>query len=227
MRIKLSYDWQFGFLWQYHPLILRGIAVTLLFAVGTNIIGLAIGLVAGLLRQFGNTFLAAIPLVYIEFFRCTPLLVQLVWTYYALPMLTGIEITAYTAATLTLSLYAGAFYAEIFRGGLAAVDKGQWDAGRAIGMRWTQCLRRIILPQAFHIMIPPIINQSVLQLKNTSLISTVAVADLLYQGSIITAATYRPLEVYTMIALVYFVLLFPATVAARTLEKRVAQGSRK
>ncbi|MGL9623967.1 amino acid ABC transporter permease [Bradyrhizobium sp. U531] len=122
------------------------------------------------------------------------------------------------------SLYAAAFFAEIFRGGIAAIDKGQWDAGRAVGMRWGQCLRRIILPQAFRVMIPPIINQSVLQLKNTSLISTLAVGDLLYQGSIITAATYRPLEVYTMIAMVYFIVLFPVTISARRLEKKLARG---
>ncbi|WP_438746151.1 ABC transporter permease subunit [Bradyrhizobium sp. U531] len=100
---KLSYDWQFGFLWQYHQIILRGLALTILFALGTNIAGLVLGLVVGLLRQFGNTFVAAIPLAYIEFFRCTPLLVQLVWIYYALPVLLGIEISAYAAAGLALS----------------------------------------------------------------------------------------------------------------------------
>lgn len=220
----MSYDWNFAFLWEYRPLIYRGLLITVAFTIGTNLIGLIIGLIVGLCRQFGNRFVS-IPLMgYIELFRCTPLLVQLVWIYYALPVLIGVNIPAYTAAALALSLYAGSFYAEIFRGGISAIDKGQWDAARGIGMRWGQSLRRIILPQAFRLMIPPIINQSIMQLKNTSLVSTLAVGDLLYQGSIITSATYRPLEVYTMIAVVYFVVLFPATVLARQMEARMAKG---
>ncbi len=220
----MSYDWSFGFLWEYRSLIFKGLLITLAFTIGTNLAGLVIGLIVGLCRQFANRYVT-IPLVaYIELFRCTPLLVQLVWIYYALPVLIGINIPAYTAAALALSLYAGSFYAEIFRGGVAAIDKGQWDAARGIGMRWSQSLRRIILPQAFRLMIPPIINQSILQLKNTSLISTLAVGDLLYQGAIITSATYRPLEVYTMVAVVYFVVLFPATILARQMEVRMSKG---
>lgn len=220
----MSYDWSFGFLWEYRSLIFKGLLITLAFTIGTNIAGLLIGLFVGLCRQFSNRYLT-IPLVaYIELFRCTPLLVQLVWIYYALPVLIGVNIPAYTAAALALSLYAGSFYSEIFRGGISAIDKGQWDAARGIGMRWSQSLRRIILPQAFRLMIPPIINQSIMQLKNTSLISTLAVGDLLYQGAIITSATYRPLEVYTMVAVVYFVVLFPATILARHLETRLSKG---
>ena len=220
----MSYDWNFGFLWEYRSLIYQGLLVTVVFTIGTNLAGLVIGLIVGLCRQFGSR-LVSTPLVgYIELFRCTPLLVQLVWIYYALPVLIGVNIPAHTAAALALSLYAGSFYAEIFRGGISAIDKGQWDAARGIGMRWGQSLRRIILPQAFRMMIPPIINQSIMQLKNTSLISTLAVGDLLYQGSIITSATYRPLEVYTMIAVVYFVVLFPATILARQMEARMAKG---
>ena len=220
----MSYDWNFAFLWEYRPLIYRGLLITVAFTIGTNLIGLIIGLIVGLCRQFGNRFVSNPLIGYIELFRCTPLLVQLVWIYYALPVLIGVNIPAYTAAALALSLYAGSFYAEIFRGGISAIDKGQWDAARGIGMRWGQSLRRIILPQAFRLMIPPIINQSIMQLKNTSLVSTLAVGDLLYQGSIITSATYRPLEVYTMIAVVYFVVLFPATVLARQMEARMAKG---
>jgi polar amino acid transport system permease protein len=166
-----------------------------------------------------------LPLIaYIELFRCTPLLVQLVWIYYALPVLIGVNIPAYTAGALALSLYAGSFYAEIFRGGVSAIDRGQWDAARAVGMRQGHVLRRIVLPQAFRLTIPPIINQTVLQLKNTSLISTLAVGDLLYQGSIITAATYRPLEVYTMVAVLYFAVLFPTTQLARCVETWLSRG---
>lgn len=153
--------------------------------------------------------------------RCTPLLVQLVWMYYALPVLIGVDMSASMACFITLSLYAGSFYAEIFRGGIEAVDRGQWEAGRAIGMRQGRIFRRIVLPQAIQVMIPSFINQTILQLKNTSLVSVVAVGDLLYQGTVITAASYRPLEVYTVIALVYFVVLFPLTLVADRVEQKM------
>ena len=121
---------------------------------------------------------------------------------------------------LVLSLYTGAFYAEIFRGGVISMERGQWDAARAIGMRHVQVLRRVILPQAVKRMIPPFINQSIIQLKNTSLVSTIAVSELLYEGQLITSATYRPLETYTTVALIYFAVLYPATRLAKRLEAR-------
>jgi ABC-type proline/glycine betaine transport system permease subunit len=135
----------------------------------------------------------------------------------------GLDIPATVAATLVLSLYTGAFYAEIVRGGVNSIERGQWDAARAIGMRRGQVMRYVILPQALKRMIPPFMNQSIIQLKNTSLVSTIAVADLLYEGQMITAATYRPLEVYTMIAVLYFAVLFPLTLAAQEVERRLAR----
>jgi polar amino acid transport system permease protein len=189
--------------------------------VTTVVAGLMIGLTTGIVRTTAPRWLS-IPLRgYIEVFRCTPLLVQLVWVYYALPVLIGVEMTAAIACFITLSLYAGAFYAEIFRGGIEAVDRGQWEAGRAIGMRRAKIFRRIVLPQAIQVMIPSFINQTILQLKNTSLVSVVAVGDLLYQGSVITAASYRPLEIYTTIAVIYFVVLFPLTLVADQVEARM------
>jgi polar amino acid transport system permease protein len=161
---------------------------------------------------------------YVEVFRCTPLLVQIVWFYYALPVVIGIDIPAHVAAVLVLSLYTGAFYAEIIRGGVNSIERGQWDAARAIGMRRRQVMRHVILPQAVKRMIPPFMNQSIIQLKNTSLVSTIAVADLLYNGTIITAATYRPLEAYTMVAVIYFLVLFPLTLAAQRVERRLARA---
>jgi polar amino acid transport system permease protein len=185
------------------------------------IAGLAIGLFTGILRTTAPRWVTVPLRAYVEVFRCTPLLVQLVWVYYALPVLIGVDLTATMACFLALSLYAGAFYAEIFRGGIEAVDVGQWEAGRAIGMRRGKIFRRIVLPQAVQMMIPSFINQTILQLKNTSLVSVVAVADLLYQGSVITAASYRPLEVYTTVALLYFAVLFPLTLVADRVELRM------
>jgi polar amino acid transport system permease protein len=219
-----GYAWDFSFLWAYRWLILTGLGVTIAYTIGTIILGLVIGLVAGLLRLSRNAMITAPLVAYVEIFRCTPLLVQIVWFYYALPVVLGIDIPAHVAAVLVLSLYTGAFYAEIIRGGVNSIERGQWDAARAIGMRRNQVMRHVILPQAVKRMIPPFMNQSIIQLKNTSLVSTIAVADLLYQGTIITAATYRPLEVYTMVAIIYFLVLFPLTLAAQQVERRLARA---
>ncbi len=212
------YEWDFGFLWKYRTLLVGGIGYTLLFTVICVLGGLAIGLVAGLGRLSSHKFVTAPLRAFVEVFRCTPVLVQLVWFYYALPVLTGIEMSAPVAAALCLSLYGGAFYSEIIRGGIISTDIGQTEAGQAIGMTRGQVMRRIILPQAFRKMIPPLVNQSILQLKNTSLLMVLAVPDLLYQGQVIAHDTYRPLEVYTFIAIAYFVMLFPITLWAKRLE---------
>jgi len=217
----MQYEWHFASLTPYTGLIAQGLGVTLLFTLTTVFAGLVIGLFAGIVRTNGPRWLNIPVIAYIEVFRCTPLLVQLVWMYYALPVLAGFEMSPTTACFVTLSLYAGSFYAEVFRGGIEAVDKGQWEASKALGMRHGAIFRRIVLPQAVRIMIPSFINQTVMQLKNTSLVSTIAVGDLLYQGSVITAAIYRPLEVYTVVAVLYFAVLFPLTIAAQRVEIRL------
>jgi len=130
-----SYVWDFSFLWGYRWLILWGLGVTILYTIGTILLGLVVGLATGLLRLSRNKFLNAPLVAYVEIFRCTPLLVQIIWFYYALPVVLGIDIPATIAATLVLSLYTGAFYAEIVRGGVNSIERGQWDAARAIGMR--------------------------------------------------------------------------------------------
>ena len=215
------YVWDFAALKPYWGLIWQGFVVTIFYTVTTVAAGLVIGLTVGILRTNSPRWISMPLRFYIEVFRCTPLLVQLVWVYYALPVLIGVDMTPAMACFIALSLYAGSFYAEIFRGGIEAVDKGQWEAGRAIGMRRGKIFRRIVLPQAIQVMIPSFINQTIMQLKNTSLVSVVAVGDLLYQGSVITATSYRPLEVYTTIAVLYFVVLFPLTLIADQVELKM------
>ncbi len=218
----MGYRWDFTFLWQYRNLFVEGVVLSIGYTLATIVLGLILGLLCGLGRLSKHSLITVPLQAYIELFRCTPLLVQLVWFYYAFPVIINIQIPAPLASVLALTLYVGSFYAEIFRGGIQSIEQGQWDAGRALGMRRGQLMRRIILPQAVKRMIPPFMNQSVIQLKNTSLISTLAVAELLYQGTVVTAATYRPLEVYTVVAIIYFVVLFPLTVLTQRLEVRLA-----
>ena len=139
---------------------------------------------------------------------------QIVWFYYALPILLNFSLPAWLAAGLGLTLYMGAFCTEIFRAGVMSIGRGQWQAGRALGMTHIQLMRRIVLPQAVRRMVPPLVNQSITQLKNTALLYVVAVPDLMYTGS---------LEVYTSVAAMYFIILSPMTLFAKRLEVRVDQ----
>src|SRR6266513_4419021 len=220
----MHYVWDFAILGKYSHLFWLGLGWTIAYTIGTVLLGTMLGLVVGILRLGRWPGIDWLLLAYIELFRCTPLLVQIIWFYYALPVVIGIDIPATLAAVLVLSLYTGAFYAEIVRGGVNSIERGQWDAARAIGMRRGQVMRYVILPQAVKRMVPPFMNQSIIQLKNTSLVSTIAVADLLYEGQMITAATYRPLEVYTMVAVIYFAVLFPLTLMAQGVEYHLARS---
>ncbi len=199
----------------------EAVLMTLTYAVGTIVGGLIIGVVCGVLLLFPYRWLTILINIYVQFFRCTPLLIQIVWFFYALPIVLNFNLPAWAAAGLGLTLYMGAFCSEIFRAGVMSIDEGQWQAARALGMTYLQLMRRIILPQAMRRMVPPFVNQSVLQLKNTSLLYVVAVPDIMYVSSQITSNTYRPLEVYTFAALLYFALLYPLTQLARRLESRV------
>jgi len=214
------YEWDFSILWNYRWLLLDGLKVTIIFTFVTVIGGLALGLIGGIAATSRITAIRLISVSIIEFFRCTPILVQLVWCYYALPILSGIEMSAPVSGALALSLYGAAFYAEIIRGGIISIDPGQRDAGLALGMTPNRTMRRIIIPQALRRMLPALMNQSIVQFKNTSLVSVLAVPELVYQGQIVAHDSFRPLEAYTAVAVIYFVILFPLTVAVRRYEKR-------
>ncbi len=200
---------------------LSAIGITIVYAVGTILAGMVIGLFGGVM-SLSRLRLVRLPVQgYVQFFRCTPLLVQIIWFYYALPILTGYSIPAWIAGGLGLALYMGAFCSEIFRAGVISIDRGQWDAARSLGLSYIAMMRLVVLPQAARRMVPPFVNQSVLQLKNTSLLYVVAVPDLMYTSYQLTADTFRPLEVYTSVALIYFIILYPLTKLARRIELKV------
>lgn len=219
------YTWSFAPIIQASDLFLWGAWITVVYTAGSIAIGLVLGLAVCFARLSGIGPLNWFAQGFQELFRCTPLLVQLLWIYYALPLLLGFDMPNWAAALLTLSLYAAAFYAEVFRGGIVSIDKGQFEAGAAIGMSGWQVMRRIVLPQAIRRMMPAFINQSVTQFKNTSLVSVISVADLTYMASIVNGQTYRPLESYTVVAVLYFVILFPMMKFADYIEYRMRRGN--
>jgi polar amino acid transport system permease protein len=214
----MHYVWDFGILEKYSRLFWLGLGWTLAYTIGSVGLGTLIGLLVGILRLKRLPVIDWLLVAYIELFRCTPLLVQIIWFYYAFPVVIGVNIPAHVAAITVLSLYGGAFYAEIIRGSIESVHRGQWDSARALGLRPSHVLRLVILPQALKPMLAPYVNQTVTQLKNTSLVSIIAVPDLVYNATLINAETYRPLEVYTVVALIYFAILFPSTLLARRFE---------
>ncbi|GGE21831.1 amino acid ABC transporter membrane protein, PAAT family [Gemmobacter megaterium] len=218
------YSWDFYTVMQSFDLFLIGIWTTFLYTIGSIALGVVIGLAACFARLSRFAALRVLARSYQELFRCTPLLVQILWAYYALPMLLGVSISNTTAGVLTLSLYVGSFYAEIFRGGINAIDKGQREAAAAVGMSGVQSMTHIILPQAVKKMLPAFINQSVIQVKNTSLLYAISVAELTYMTSVVNSETYRPLEAYSLAALMYFVMLFPLTQIADHFERRMRRS---
>lgn len=209
------YEWNFSSILEYRWVLVQGLVVTVGFTAAIVLGGLAVGLTGAICLLSRFRVLRAASLGFIEVFRCTPILVQLIWFYYALPILAGIEMMPVTASLLALSCYGGAFYAEIIRGGIVSIDAGQSEAAAALGMRPALAMRRIILPQALRRMIPPLMNQSILQFKNTSLVSVLAVPDLVYMGQMVAHDNFRPLETYTAVAVIYFAILFPLTLFVR------------
>ena len=216
------YEWDFSVIFQNYPLLLLGLINTLKVTVVALCFGIPIGLFVALLRLSSRRWITIPAGLFIEFFRSTPPLAQLFWIFFALPIIIDVEIDPYTASVLTFSIQSSAFFAEVFRAGIISMEKGQWEAGYAIGMKQIQVLKRIILPQAVKRMIPAFLERIIELMKTTTLVSTIAYSDLLFQANAISQTTYRPLEVFTVAAAMYFMVLFPTNVAVRKLERRLA-----
>lgn len=212
------FDW--SVITQNVDLLGWGLLITLRYTVITCVLGLVIGLLVALAQLSPLRPLRIIGMLFVEFFRNVPLLVWLLWSYYALPIFAGIKIGRETAGILALSLYGAAYYAEILRAGIQSLDHGQADAAKALGMSPVQAMYRIILPQAFRQMIPPLAGQTIIQMKNTTLLSVITIPDLLYQASYISSFTYRPMEVYTAVGIIFLIILVPSNYLARRLELR-------
>jgi polar amino acid transport system permease protein len=213
------YTWHFEIVWEYRQVFVRGAIITAELTFWATAIGLVLGLGLGLMRRSEYSWLRVPAGVYIEAFRSTPVLVQLVWIYYALPILTGFQMSNVTSVAIGLGLHSAAYVAEIFRAGINSIEKGQWDAARAIGMRYPKLMRRIILPQAVRRMIPPFINEFAALIKLTTLGSILAVDELLHQSMNVIVSTYRPLEVYTFLALAFAILIYPFIYLSQRLEQ--------
>jgi polar amino acid transport system permease protein len=215
----MGYQWNFSVVWDYKIVFLMGAVVTAKLTALAFIIALIIGLGLAFMRISDSRWVRAPATFYVELFRSTPALVQLVWIYYALPILTGVQLDNFTSVGIGLGLHTSAYYCEVIRAGILAVDRGQTDAAKAVGMRRVQTMRRIILPQAVRFMVPPFMNETANLIKLTTLGSVLAVYELLHASNNLITNTYRPLEVYTAIAVVFAAIIYPVIWASGRVEK--------
>ena len=195
------------------------VALSFIAFVGGGLVGLVL-LVA---RLSGYPVVVRLINAYVQLFQGTPLLMQLFLAYFGLALV-GIETSAWVAATLALTLYTSAFLTEIWRGCVDAIPRGQWEAGRSLALSFTQSLRRIVLPQALRIAIPPTVGFLVQVIKGTALASVIGFVELTKAGGLIANVTYEPLRVYAGVAAVYFILCFPVSLYAKTLERKIHAG---
>lgn len=216
------YQWDFTPVLVNSGMLAAGLGNTLKLTVTALAFGVPLGLGLALLRLSRWRMLSLPAGIVVEFFRTTPPLVQLFWFFFALPILIQVEMTPFVAAALTFSIQSAAFFAEVFRAGIVSIDSGQSDAARALGMTGAQSMRRIILPQAVKRMIPAFMERSIELMKTTTLVATVAYADLLFQANELAQKTFRPLEVFTVTALIYFVVIYFASLVVHRIERRLA-----
>lgn len=204
------------------PILLEGCLVTLQISFFSLLLGMVFGIAGALCRISSSRVLNSIAFVYVWIIRGTPLMVQLFILYFGLPQL-GIKLDSMTAGVLGLAVNTGAYVTEIIRAGIQAVDRGQMEAAVSVGMNFRQAMVRIVGPQAIKICIPPLVNQFIMTLKNSSIASLVTITELLRTGEQLIYTTFRSFEVYTTIALLYLIMNSIFMVIADNLEKRMAR----
>ncbi len=202
------------------PLLLMGALVTIKITALSVALGVLIGLFVGIARISHLKVLRVLAMIYIDFLRGTPLLVQIFLMYFALPVLTGQRVDPFFAAIASCGINSGAYVAEIFRAGIQSIDAGQMEAGRSLGMTWMQTMRYIIVPQAFKRVIPPLGNEFIALLKDSSLVSVIGFEELTRRGQLIIARTYGSLEIWLSVAVIYLIMTLSISRFVAYLERR-------
>ncbi|MCE8019954.1 glutamine ABC transporter permease GlnP [Halomonas sp. MCCC 1A11036] len=205
----------------FMPQLLKGAQMTIFITVVGLCGGMAVGAIAGLMRAYGNWLLNYTAMVYIEVIRGTPIVVQVMFLYFALPVLASIRIDPLTAAMIAIVINAGAYIAEIVRGSLQSISRGLAEAGLALGLPRWKVLVYIVGPLAFRRLIPPLGNQFIISLKDTSLFIVIGVGELTRTGQEIMAANFRAVEIWSAIAIMYLIMTGSLTLLLRFIERRM------
>ncbi|WP_420583657.1 amino acid ABC transporter permease [Ruegeria sp.] len=211
----------FSFLLEYSGVLWRGLLTTLQFVGLAVILGLIWGFILSMARTSTNPFLYWTSTIYVEFFRGTPVLVQLFWIFFCLPLFLGLELSGFASAVIALSLYSGAITSESFRAALKSIENSQFDACTALGLPSGVRTIYVILPQAVLRAIPNLLSNVVSLFKESALVSAVGMADLMYVGQNIANNVARPIEILTAVAIIYFCIGFPLTRAVSMVEGRL------
>ena len=207
--------------WQNLPLLVGGIWTTLLLVVVALALGSLIGLMVCAGALIGDGFVRRLALGYVGVFRGLPETVIVFWLYYCGPLILNAKLTAFEAGTIALAVPSGAYLAEIFRAGILAVPRGQFDAARAVGLGPFWLARDVIAPQALRVMIPPILGIVTILIKNSALVSAIGVEELFYRATVLAGQTFRHFELLTAAALIYFALILPLSILVQRQEKRL------
>ena len=204
---------------EFLPILMNGVALTIIVTLGSLLLSTLLGLVWALMRVSGIGLLAWLSAAIINVIRGIPIIVLLFYLYFVMPDL-GITLTALQAAIIGLGIAYSAYQAENFRAGIEAIDGGQIEAAQAIGMGWWLTMRRVVLPQAVRIVLPPYGNTMIMMLKDSSQASTITVAELALQGKLIASSTFKNTSVFTLVALMYLTMSIPLILLVRHFEKR-------
>ncbi len=206
------------------PAFLKGMGWTLYYTIVSLFFAFIIGLIFGSMKVSHSKLLRGIATVFVDIFRGIPLLLLVSFIYFAIPQAFGFTMQVWLASIIALSLNAGAYVTEIIRGGIQSIDKGQMEAARSLGVPYRTAMRKIILPQAIKVMVPSFINQMVITLKDTSIMSTIGLLELMQSGKLVVARTYDTFTVYLVIAIMYLIVITILTKIADRLERRVSRG---
>lgn len=216
-----------GLLKESFPSLLSGLWVTIEIAVISLILAVILGIILGVFSISTSKILKSLATVYIGIIRGTPLMIQALFLFFGVGQAFGIRIDPMVAAIITLTVNASAYMAEIFRGGIQAIDNGQMEAARSLGLSYSKTMRKVILPQAVKIMIPSILNQFIVTLKDTSILSVISIRELTATGQIIIARNYKALEMYAIVACMYLILITILTLVSSYIERKISYGNKR
>lgn len=220
----MDYAWDFSGVWRNLDQLLAGLGGTAILTASCLALALPLGLLLAIMRMSPLRLLRWPAVTVVDFFRAAPALVLVVWFYFAFPLLAGINLDAFGAAFLAIGLQSSAYMAEVFRAGMQAIGRGQWEGAAAIGLGKAAAIRHVILPQAVRHMIPVFLIRFAELVKATTLAGVIAYGETVYQANLLSSQTYRPLEVFTVTALIFFVLIFSITGAAQLLNAGLGKG---
>ena len=220
------YTWNWHVVLDNKQVFVEGALVTIGLTLLVVVIGTLLGTILALMRRSKDSVLSFLARIFIELFRALPILVLLIWIFYVGPIIFNIRFSPFAAGVLALSLNLAAFVAETVRAAIESIPRHQYESGLVLGLTPWQTMRRVILPQATRNMVPNLLGLYITQLKNSSLVSVIAVNELLHQANLLISNTYRPLEIYTAVAIGYLILIIPLILVANHFEKKLQRRVR-